>query len=212
MTLSKDPYSDYKIIASGSSGNAVRVEDMLFDIGVSYKELKDDLYHIKYIFITHRHSDHINPKTLIAIQKHFPRIKWIANYDVAQRMPIDEVIGDTTRIALKDRMVQSFPCAHDIPTHGFVIEMDGKTMIYATDTHNLNRAPKIKYDAMFLESNHDEKKIEIVREGARKKYGYDAWAGAMRHLSTQRSKAFYFMHRRSSESLWVELHKSNRFY
>lgn len=204
--------TDYQIIASGSSGNCVRVGDMLFDIGVPISKVRPMLYEIRYLLLTHRHSDHIHMRTLKSIKKSFPRLQVIANFDVAMRFPVDHVVGDDTTLHLKDRTIRSFPCVHDVPTHGYVIERDGQRIIYATDTSSLEHAPEGKYDAFFIESNHDEVKIEQVRNMARKRYGYDAWAGAMRHLSTQKSKAFYYIHRRSKESPWVELHKSERFY
>lgn len=203
---------DYEIIASGSAGNCVRVEDMLFDVGVPYKKIRKHLYGIRYIFITHAHTDHLHKPTVISIQKEFPRIVWIGSYDVAYKIPIKEVVGDKTRVAFRDREVQVFECLHDVPTHGFVITKGDRSLIYATDTFSLENAPTQKYDYFFIESNHDETKIEKIRNTARKQYGYDAWKNAMRHLSTQKSKAFYYIHRRSKDSLWVELHKSERFY
>lgn len=203
---------DYKIIGSGSKGNAVIIDDMLFDCGVAYNKLKDELYDIKYLFVTHRHSDHLHVKTFQKIVKDFPRIKTIGNYDVARLVHIDEMVGDMTKIKLKDRIIESFPCVHDVPCHGFVVTKDNKKLIYATDTQSLEHAPKIKYDYFFIESNYDEKKIELIRNKSKKLYGYDAWQGAMRHLSSQKSRLFYFINRKDRDSLYIELHKSSRFY
>lgn len=203
---------DYEIISSSSRGNCVRVEDMLFDVGASFQRIRKHLYGIKHIFLTHAHADHICRPTVASIQKMFPRIQWYGNFHVSYRVPVQNVMGDETTIKLKDRTIHSFPCVHDVPTHGYVIEKDGKTLIYATDTMTLEHAPKMKYDFMFIESNHDEKKIEQIRNTAVKRYGYDAWKGAKRHLSTQQSKAFYYLNRKDKDSLWVELHKSERFY
>ena len=202
----------YKIIASGSKGNAVIVGDMLFDCGVGYNKLKDELYDIKYLLITHRHTDHLNVKTYQKIVKDFPRIKTIGNYDVSRLVHLKEIVGDSTKIKLKDRVIESFPCVHDVPCHGFVVTIKGKKLIYATDTQSLEHAPKVKYDYFFIESNYDLKKIELIRNKSRKLYGYDAWSGAMRHLSSQDSRLFYYMNRKDRDSLYVELHKSSRFY
>ena len=176
---------DYEIISSSSRGNCVRIEDMLFDVGVPYRKIAEKLYDIRYIILTHRHSDHLHMRTAQQIQKRFPRISWIGNFDVGQRIPLDHIVGDETVMALKGRTLPSFPCVHDVPTHGYVIASKKGKFIYAPDTHSLEHAPKAKYDYFLLESNHDEKKIEQVRNTPRKVYGYDAWAGAMRHLSTR---------------------------
>lgn len=188
------------------------IEDMMFDCGVPYRQIKDKLYDIKYLFITHRHSDHIKPNTVNRIIKNFPRIKIIGNYDVANIVPTFDIVGDVTELDLGDRKVQAFKCYHDVPTTGFVVSMNHVNFIYATDTASLEAAPNEKYDYMFIESNHDENKIEAIRSNSKKMYGYDAWKGAKRHLSTQKSREFYYLHRRNKDSKWVELHKSRRFY
>lgn len=205
-------WDEYEIIQSGSSGNCVIVGDMMFDCGVPYSKVRKHLYEIKYLFITHRHSDHLNTNTFRAIKKEFPRIKVIANWDVAYQVPVDNIVGDDTEIKLKDRTITSFSCPHDVVCHGFTVQTKKNTMIYATDTTTLENAPKLEYDFLFIESNHDENKIRAIQNTSRKLYGYDAWEGAMRHLSTQQSKAFYYMYRKDESSEWVELHKSERFY
>lgn len=205
-------WDEYEIIQSGSSGNCVIVGDMMFDCGVAFSKIRKHLYKIKYLFITHAHSDHLNTRTFQSIRKEFPRIRVIANWDVAYKVRVDDVVGDATEIKLKDRKIRSFLCPHDIPCHGFVIAQDNKSLIYATDTTTLEHAPVQKYDYIFIESNHDENKIEAIRNKSRKLYGYDAWEGAMRHLSTQKSKAFYYMNRKNKDVEHVELHKSERFY
>lgn len=44
----------YNIIASGSSGNCIIVEDFLaLDMGISYKKIQKYLKQIKLIFISH---------------------------------------------------------------------------------------------------------------------------------------------------------------
>lgn len=202
----------YEIIASGSSGNCVIIGDMMFDCGVAYNKIRKYLYNIKYVIITHVHCDHLNLTTLEKIRKEFPRIEFIANYDVGQRTFIHHLVGDETILALKDRVIKSFPCIHDVPTHGFVINMRDLNIIYVTDTSNLDHAPSGKYDYLFIESNHCENKIAAIQNNAEQKYGYDAWENAMRHLSTQKSKAFYYINRKNENSKWIELHKSSRFY
>lgn len=203
---------NYEILGSGSSGNCVIIEDMMVDIGLPYKRIKEKLYEIKYILITHRHTDHVNRNTVKKIKENFPRIKIIGNYDVCDLIKIDYPVGDETEIILKDRVVQSFKCVHDVPCSGYVIDYKELNLIYATDTANLEYAPKGKYDYFFIESNHDEKKVEAIRNTTYKKYGYNAYAGAKRHLSTQQSQLFYFLNRKDKESKWIELHKSKRFY
>ena len=49
----------YSIIATGSKGNAVKIDDILIDCGVSFKKLKDVYKYIRLVLLTHEHSDHI---------------------------------------------------------------------------------------------------------------------------------------------------------
>ncbi len=202
-----------KIIGSGSTGNSVVIDDILIDCGLPFNKIKDYLYDVKHLFITHIHGDHLKPSTLKRIQKEFPHITVYANYDVAQVYRVDKVFGDDTLIELSQaKTIQSFPCVHDVPTHGFVITTMDERLIYATDTSSLDLAPAGKYDTLMIESNYDEKKVDLIRNSCKKDYGYDVWANAKRHLSTQQCKAFYYTRRKSKKSRFYELHKSRRFY
>ena len=54
----------YNIIATGSKGNAVKIDDILIDCGVSFKKLKDVYKHIRLVLLTHEHSDLFRPSTI----------------------------------------------------------------------------------------------------------------------------------------------------
>lgn len=202
----------YEVISTGSKGNCVLLCDgkIMVDCGVPFKNIKSKLYDVEVLLLTHIHSDHIREATLKNIKKMFPHITIIGNYEVHQYYEVDLICNADFKIETKGYEFQPFECKHDVLTYGFVWEYEGDTIIYATDTSTLENAPKIKYDYMFLESNHDEKKIEQIVNI--KSYGYNAYAGAKRHLSTQQCKAFYYMQRRNENSVLEELHMSSRFY
>ena len=63
----------YEIIATGSKGNAVLINDILVDCGIPFKRLKPYLYEVNTLLITHEHSDHVKATTLRAIKKHFSK-------------------------------------------------------------------------------------------------------------------------------------------
>lgn len=47
----------YEIIKTGSNGNCIILgNNVMLDVGVSYKSIKHFLKDIKVIFISHRHS------------------------------------------------------------------------------------------------------------------------------------------------------------
>lgn len=202
---------DYHIIGTGSKGNAVRIENIMIDCGVSFSKMKDDLYKCDTLLITHAHSDHIKTPTLDRIRREFPRIRVYANYDVAYLHPIDKVIG-TKPFKLKRNNVTVYPFdgLHDVPVTGFVIDFDGTKVFYATDTCEVENPINDKLDYVFCEANYDE---TILREVGKRyiKRGYDPFDNAKRHLSLKQCKEFYFSNRRSKDSPLIELHMSERF-
>jgi ribonuclease BN (tRNA processing enzyme) len=201
---------DYKIISSGSSGNCVIIGDVMIDCGVSFNKIKEDLYSIKYLLITHIHSDHLNKVTLQQIIKKFPRIVIIGNYEVHGAAHTNIIANAGFPVQTEDYIFYPFECEHDVLTYGFVFEQNGKRIIYCTDTGSMDEAPDGQFDYFFLESNHDEEKLEAAR--GLKKGTYDPYLSGKRHLSTQRAKAFYYMRRSGREAEFIELHKSSRFY
>ncbi|MCS5347889.1 MBL fold metallo-hydrolase [Staphylococcus aureus] len=202
---------NYEIIASGSKGNTVAINDVMVDCGIAFKRMKNYLYDIKYLLITHIHSDHVKPSTLKRIKKEFPHITVISNYEVAQYYEVDIIINAGYPMDIGDYTFEAFECIHDVVTYGYVWRFEGNEIIYATDTSSLEHAPKKQYDYLFLESNYDITKLEMVR-GKTKTYGYDPYASGLRHLSTKDCKTFYYMYRRNRDSELIELHKSERFY
>lgn len=202
---------NYEIIASGSSGNCVIIGDVMVDCGVSYKIIKDYLYDIKTLLLTHTHGDHINGSTLGKIKKEFPRITILGNYEVHQEHGVDLITNEGFDTGVGQTVFTPFLGDHDVLCHGYVWEHESQRIIYATDLSNLDNAPPGPYDYLFLESNHDETKLALVRKQIRK-YGYNVYRSSLRHLSTQKSKAFYYTNRRHKDSEWIELHKSSRFY
>lgn len=201
---------EWEIISSGSKGNCVIIDDVMVDCGVSFKRIKEHLYDINYLLLTHIHSDHINSSTLENIINLFPKITIIGNYQIAQMYDIDIIGNSGFTIRSPSFEVTPFECFHDVVTQGYTWCVDGKNIIYATDTSSLENAPSLKFDYLFIESNHDEKKLEMARN--KSKYGYDPYKGGKRHLSTQQCKTFYYLNRRNNESQLIELHKSERFY
>lgn len=203
---------EYNVISSGSRGNCVIINnDVMIDAGLPFNKIKSYLYSIKYLIITHIHGDHFKVKTLQRIASNFPRIKMIGNYEIHQIYNMNYIANEGFPIETPDYTFMPFVCVHDVLTYGYTWNVNDNKIIYATDTASLEFAPPDKYDYLFLESNHDEYKLEEARNDHRNG-GYDPYASGKRHLSTQQAKAFYYMNRRSAESELIELHKSARFY
>ena len=202
---------DYHIIGSGSDGNAVRIGPIMIDCGMPYKAMKQDLYLCDTLLITHAHSDHIKVATFHRILEEFPRIRTFANPTVAYQFYINEVISTAPFRTPSGIVVTPYEGRHDTEVTYFTFCVDGNEVIYATDTNLVENQNHIKFDYLFLESNYDEQKLAaLARQYAKR--GYDPWVSSHRHLSTQQSKAFYYLNRRNTDSQWIELHKSTRFY
>lgn len=202
---------NYNVIASGSSGNAVRIGNIMIDCGIPFKKMREDLYQVDTLLITHAHSDHIKSSTYESIRSEFPRIKTYANADVAYRYPVDTVIGIKKLILPKKRVIIPYEGKHDVPVTYFIIQMSGLNILYATDTNHIENPDEIPIDYFFLEANYDERKLQQLRRQYKTRT-YDPIESSLRHLSVQKAKEFYYVNRRDAESKFIELHKSSRFY
>ena len=203
---------DYKIIGTGSRGNCVIIHnDVMIDAGLPMSKIRTELYDVKYLLITHIHQDHLQLSTMKKIVQEFPTITIIGNYEVHQTFNVNIIANEGFDIVTDDYTFTPFKCQHDVLCHGFCwTNSEGQEIIYATDTATLEHAPKKKYDYFFLESNHDESKLEAVR--GKVTNGYDPYLSGKRHLSTQQAKAFFYTNRKSLDSKFIELHQSTRFY
>ena len=208
----------YEILGSSSrEGNCVLIDDVMVDIGVSFKKAEEAFYKAKFLLITHFHQDHLKISTFKKMYKLFPHIVSISNYEVYTLLKNEgiaiNIINPSKPYQTFKYAFKAFQCYHNALTYGYVWEsLEGKNIIYATDTCSLENAPKIPYDYLFLESNYDEKKLEEFFNEAKKKRGYDRSEENLRHLSIKQAKAFYYLNRRDKNSQLIELHKSTRFY
>ena len=202
---------DFNVIATGSTGNAVRIENIMIDCGIPYNKMKEDLYKVDTLLLTHAHSDHIKPTTFKRIRKEFPGISVFGNSDVAYQYDVDVVVGDQPFRLRKKRNLVPIIGVHDVPVTGYIIQMKGLNILYMTDTAKVTIPEGIKLDYFFLESNFDE--VKLRQESKRyKRHGYDPYLSVTRHLSKQKCKEIYFVYRRNEDSKLIELHQSHRFY
>ena len=203
---------DYKILATGSKGNAVRIENIMIDCGISFKRMKDELYKCDTLLITHCHSDHVKEKTLFQIRKEFPRIRVYGNWETANAFAIDKVIAEKP-FQLKRGNITVYPCygKHDVEVTCYAIDFDGFLVFYATDTSEVKNPTDRKFDAIFLEANYDEKKLNEIGKQYQTR-SYDPLWNAHRHLSIRACKEFYYSNRKDKECPLIQLHMSERFY
>ena len=153
----------YKIIASGSKGNATLVVSnntvILVDLGITLKWLNEALASLSMtlkdldaVIFTHNHSDHLNglkaisPKKMYALERTLPG-------------SLSNVVELYNPFYINEVKITPFPTSHDATNPcGYVIEDEEDKLTYLTDTGVfLEESLKVNQNPTYLiiESNHD---------------------------------------------------------
>lgn len=194
---------------TGSSGNAVLVEGILFDCGVSWKAIEPYATKIDTILISHRHLDHIRPSTLNKLKSFFPRIAVIAPEAFWEgtdkiRFEFDALLPHNKKLLIKGKYeVYCTPIPHSVPNSAFIVRFEnGATCMYATDTVSLDHLFVPGLDLYLLESNYSE--LDIVKDQR------NAVVAVTTHLSQEASYGWY-LRNRGANSEYVPLHQHIEF-
>lgn len=170
----------YQILTTGSKGNAILIDNILIDAGLTTKKLKtlvsfDDIEHV---FVSHKHSDHFDKPLIRAFitngtQVYLPegvrekleeegKLDW-REYDNVHAIP------DDCEFECGDYHVTAVPQKHwDIVNYAYVLTKGDERYLYSTDLDTLEPSDLGeglyglgKFDIIFLEGNYDE---EWLRE------------------------------------------------
>ena len=188
----------FKTISSSSKGNCFLIDELIIDIGLSYKQTKPHLNGVKYILLTHIHGDHFNPSTVRKIVANHEDINFICcDYMERELLKIGVtedriktvVIGSYIRI--DDYIIAPIRAYHDVDNCGYRIARNGLKHLHITDTVTLEGIEAINYDSASIECNHDESKaLELIQE-AKENGEFSHLTGAMNsHLSVQQTIEF----------------------
>lgn len=227
MNMTNVPF-DVQILGTGSTGNAVLIDDcILLDCGMGVRKLMPYLTNVRHLFITHRHSDHLNISVLKNIAKKISpsiiRHGLHVNSDcydlIALKAPDLAEIIETDRLTGSSKLdfevrgvryeIETYPLYHDVENQGFVIRKNGKTLIHATDTSTMQDAPKGQYDMILVEGNYDESKLIEYLSSDDREVRYRA-ARNLRHLSIQAHENFVKSHSHK-DTIAIMLHESYDF-
>ena len=159
---------NYKIIASGSSGNAVLINGfMLIDCGVSLRALSKVKKDLEIVVLTHIHSDHFNATTIRKLAAERPTLrfaccKWLTAellHCGVSPLNIDQLqVGKLYNYgSFKLSPVQLY---HDVPNCGWRIFSGAEKAIYMTDTVTLDGISAKGYDLYLVEANYSEPEIQ----------------------------------------------------
>lgn len=160
------------VLQSGSDGNMTYIETehhkLVIDVGCTLARYKDSLKNINIepeaidtVFITHAHHDHTgclgavkrkyNPNIYMSERIYKEWAKEELEYNLYEKeFNIDEL------------NIKCIPLSHDVQCYGFLIECEGITLVYITDTGYINEKllPMITNKAIYImESNYDEEMI-----------------------------------------------------
>lgn len=174
----------FSVLASGSSGNAVYVENdehsFLVDVGLSgkkmeqlFSEIDRDMKKLSGIFVTHEHSDHIKGLGVVARKYGIPIFAnektWLAMDSLIGTVPLDQRFQfDMETIKTFGTIdIQSFAVSHDAADPMFYIfHENGRKLVLITDTGYVSDRMKghIKgADSFVFESNHDVSMLQMGR-------------------------------------------------
>ena len=166
------------VLSSGSKGNCTYVETkkhkILIDIGTSslyveksLQSINVDPHDIDIVLITHAHIDHVGGLRVFA--KKYDPLVYISDKILKESNLKIENISSEEEINIKDNIsIKSIPLSHDVTDiKGYVIEEDGTSFVYITDTGYINEK-NYKYiqnkNIYVFESNHD---VEMLMNNPR---------------------------------------------
>lgn len=186
----------YEIIASGSSGNCLILNDIIaLDIGVAWKQVAPYAKDLRLVFVSHGHGDHIKPSTAYKLYAERPTIRFsggsfMANDFIRAGIPARniDVLEPNTRYDYGVFQVEAFPLVHDVLNMGLKIWMNGERALYAVDTGTLDMVDASGFDMFLLEANHTRSEIEsrIADKHARGEFPYE-YRAAQNHLSYEQA-------------------------
>lgn len=206
----------FDIIATGSSGNAVVLNgNILIDVGVPFKKLEAVKKDLKLVLLTHIHGDHFNPRTVRALAKERPTLRWCCcEWMVAPLVEagVDkrriDVLGINEGISYNHALcIETFPLVHDVPNCGWKVFPDEDRIFYATDTGTLDGIEAKNFDLYLIEANHTKEEIEerIKEKHAAGEFAYESRA-ASNHLSQDQALDWLYQNM-GPRSRYVFLHQ-----
>lgn len=192
----------YAVIGSGSSGNAVVINDtIMIDCGLPWKKIEPYSKKLKLVLLTHEHGDHFKPSTVKKLHNIHPSLrfgccKWMVplllNAKVCPSV-IDAYNcenGNGYYYNLDGGMeLQPIFLPHNVPNCGYKIEFKNEEkLFYATDVSTLEGIIATEFDYYLIEANHSEQEIQerIQKKLDAGEFAYEFQA-AKNHLSQEQA-------------------------
>ena len=157
--------NNLNIIASSSAGNCyIYFDDLMLDIGVPYNKIKPYIQQIKFILLSHQHTDHLNIKTLQKVIYENPKIKICCGFFLVDKL-VNANIPKKNIFVLEldksyiigDYVITPCMAIHDISNFGYKIH-NTKTnfkVFHISDTSEIDHIQAIGYDLYAIEGNYE---------------------------------------------------------
>lgn len=192
---------NYNIIASGSSGNAVVINDyIMIECGVPFKALSAIYKNLKIVFVSHVHSDHLKRSTVRRLAMSRPTLRWACCSWLVPDL-VDCGVSKCNIDILAFSCVHDygmfkaevFPTPHNVPNCGFVFRFGNEKLFYATDCNSLDHVECPNADLYMVEANYKESEIaeRIAEKKASGQYAYE-FEAIKNHLSEEKALAWIY--------------------
>jgi len=201
----------FRIIESGSKGNAVLYDDfVLVDCGVSYSKLSPYVHKIKVVLLTHEHSDHFNLKSLSKLSKTAKIIccDWLS--DKLGDIP-HSVIQLNKWYDLGSVKISALKLYHDVSNCGYRILINNEKALHCTDTSTLDGIEAIGYQIYAIEHNYDGANIYDVIDNKIKNHEYAHEIRSLEtHLSFEEATRWINKNAKNGSKIY-KLHMSDKY-
>lgn len=198
-------------LASGSSGNCYYLGTdtygILIDAGIGVRTIKKDLKeyglaleHIRAVFVTHDHADHIKSVGTLGEKYGIPiystpeiHVGINKNYCMTEKLTAASIrhIHKEIPMQLEDFRITAFEVPHDGTDNvGYCIEVGNRTFSFLTDLGNITpTAAKYisKTNHLVIEANYDE---EMLRMGPYPQYLKERISSSNGHMCNKETAEF----------------------
>ena len=206
---------NYEILATGSTGNCVILNDIIaIDMGVPFKAIKSHYKQLQLVLLTHEHQDHFKTSTIRTLAAERPTLRWCSPTwlvpklaELVDKRNIDIISQIGCELDYKLFTVKSFSLPHNVPNCGYLITQNEKTAFYATDCNNLDGVEAKNCDLYLIEGNYTEKDI-IERMKNKHETGDFAYERHVlkNHLSVEKAEKF-IANNADPKSQYILLHE-----
>ena len=118
---------------------------ILLDTPSSIGEIlnREKIFHISAIFLSHKHFDHIGGLTFFEYWPEQLRVygnmSVMGNFEITDRLQDNckfKVLNDRASIKINKIRVTPFEVKHKVPTFGFVVQENNKSIVHFSDKEN----------------------------------------------------------------------------